>query len=74
MHAYTYTEIFISETNIYAQYVYELLLLLSTDAPPLREFERKVIRKTFGTVRVGDDICIQSNSELYELLNDIYGM
>ena len=37
----------------------------------LRVFERKVLRKIFGPVRVGDDFRIRFNSELYELLNDI---
>ena len=46
-------------------------ILLSTDAAALRVFERKVLRKIFGLVRVGDDFRIRFNSELYELLNDI---
>ena len=37
----------------------------------LRVFERKVLRKIFGPVRVGDDFRIRFNSELYELLNDM---
>ena len=37
---------------------------LSTDAATLRVFERKVLRKIFDPVRVGDDFRIQSNSEL----------
>ena len=45
--------------------------LLSANAAALRVFERKVIRKMFDTVRVGNDFRIRSNSELYELLNDI---
>ena len=45
--------------------------LLSTDAAALRIFERKVLRMTFGSVRVSDDFRIRFNSELYELLNDI---
>ena len=33
---------------------------------------RKVLRKIFGSVRVGDDFRIRFNSELlYELLNDM---
>ena len=32
---------------------------------------RKVLRKVFGPVRVGDDFRIRYNSELYELLNDL---
>ena len=43
---------------------------ISTDAAALRVFERKVLRKIFGW-RVGDDFRIRSNSELYELLNDM---
>ena len=38
----------------------------------MRVFERKVLRKIFGPVRVGDDFRIGFNSELYELLNDMY--
>ena len=43
--------------------------LLSTDTVALRVFERKVLRKIFGPVRVGDDFRIRFNSELYEPLN-----
>ena len=49
----------------------EAWTLLSTDAAALGVFERKVLRKIFGPVRVGDDFRIGFNSELYELLNDI---
>ena len=49
----------------------EAWTLLSTDAAALRVFERKVLRKIFGAVRVGDDFRIRFNSELYELLNDM---
>ena len=49
----------------------EALTLLSTDATALRVFERKVLRKIFGPVRVGNDFRIRFNSELYELLDDI---
>ena len=45
--------------------------LLSTDAVALRVFERKVLRKIFGPVRIGHHFRIQSIRELYELLNDI---
>ena len=45
--------------------------LLSTDAAALRVFERKVLRKIFGPVRVGHDFRIRFNSELYEVVNDI---
>ena len=41
------------------------------DAADLRVFEKKVIRKIFGPVRVDDDFRIRFNSELYELLKDI---
>ena len=40
-------------------------------AAALSVFERKVLRKIFRPVRVGDDFRICSNSELYMLLNDI---
>ena len=43
-------------------------ILLSTDAAALRVFKRKVLRKTFGPVRVGVDIRVRFNNELYELL------
>ena len=49
----------------------EAWTLLSTDAAALRVFERKVLYKIFGPVRVGDDFRIRLNSELCELLNDI---
>ena len=49
----------------------EAWTLLSTDAAALRVFERKVLRKIFGLVRVGDDFRIRFNSELYELLKDM---
>ena len=49
----------------------EAWTLLSTDATALRIFERKVLRKIFGPVRVGDDFRIRFNSELYELPNDM---
>ena len=48
----------------------EAWTLLSTDAAALRVFERKILRKIFGPVRVGDNCHIRFNSELYELLND----
>ena len=46
----------------------EAWTLLNTDAKALRVLERKVLRKIFGPVRVGDDFRIRFNSEL---LNDI---
>ena len=52
-------------------YSAEAWTLLSTDAATLKEFERKVLRKIFGPVRVGADFRIRFNSELHELLNDI---
>ena len=45
--------------------------LLSIEAATLRVIERKLLRKTFSSVRVGNDFRIRSNSGLYELLNDI---
>ena len=42
----------------------EAWTLLSTDAAALRVFERKVLSKIFGPVRVGDDFRIRFNSEL----------
>ena len=49
----------------------EAWTLLGTDAAALRVYERKVLRKIFGPVRVGDDFRIRFNNELYELCNDI---
>ena len=49
----------------------EAWTLLNNDAAAFRVFERKVLRKIFGPVRVGDDFRIRYNSELYELLNDL---
>ena len=49
----------------------EAWTLLSTDAAALRVFERKVLRKIFDPVRIGDDFRIRFNSELYELINDV---
>ena len=40
------------------------------DATVLRAFERKVLLKILGPVRINDDFLIQSNSDLYELLNN----
>ena len=45
--------------------------LLNNDATALRVFERKILRKIFGPLRVGDNFRIRYNSELYELLNDL---
>ena len=45
--------------------------LSKDDEAALGAFERKVLRKIFGPVRVGDDNCIRTNQVLYELLNDM---
>ena len=45
--------------------------LLNNDAAALRVFERKVLCKIFGSVRVSDNFRIRYNSVLYELLNDL---
>ena len=49
----------------------EVWTLLNNDAAAWRAFERKVLHKIFGPVRVGDDFRIRYNSELYELLNNL---
>ena len=49
----------------------EAWTLSSTDAAALEVFDRKVMRKIFGPVRVGDDYRIRTNRELYELFNDM---
>ena len=45
--------------------------LLSSAVGTVKVFERKILRKIFGLVQVGDDLRIRYNSELYELLNDM---
>ena len=49
--------------------LYKILIVpvlpVSTDAAALGVFERKVLRKIFGPVRVGDDYRIRTNRELY---------
>ena len=49
----------------------EAFTLSSTDAAALGVFERKVLRKIFDSVRVGDDYRIRTNRYLYELFNDM---
>ena len=49
----------------------EAWTLSSNDAAALAVFERKVLLKIFGTVRVGDDYCIRTNRKLYELFIDM---
>ena len=44
---------------------------MAQNVAALRVFERKVVRKIFGPVQVGNDFRIRYNSELYELLNDM---
>ena len=46
-------------------------ILLNTDTAALKVFERKVLRKILGPVRVGDDSHIRFNFELYKLFNGI---
>ena len=48
-----------------------IVTVLLTDVTALWLFERKVLRKIFGPVCVGDNFRIRYNSELYELLNDM---
>ena len=42
-----------------------------TEPAALRVFAIKALPKVFGLVCVGDNFRIQSNGELYELLNDM---
>ena len=49
----------------------EAWALSSTDAAALGVFQKKVLRKIFGSIRVGDDYRIRTNRELYELFNDM---
>ena len=53
--------------------LYKTLILpvLLYGAAALRVFERRVLYKIFGPMRVGDDFRIRFNSALYVLLNDI---
>ena len=45
---------------------------LSCDATALGVFVRKLLRKSFGPVTVGDDYRIRTNRQLYELFNNMY--
>ena len=67
------TKLILYKTLILSVFLYglEAWTLLSTYVTALRVFERKVLRKIFGPVGVGDDFRILFNSELHELLNDI---
>ena len=49
----------------------EAWVVTQSDAAALGVFERKVLRKIFGPLRVGDDFRIRMNHELYELYDDI---
>ena len=49
----------------------EAWMLSSTDAAAMGVFERKVLRKIFGPVSVGDDHRIRINRELNKLFNDM---
>ena len=67
------TKLVLYKTLIVPVLIYDIQTwkLLSTDTVPVRVFERKLLRKILGPVQSGDDFRIRSNSELYELLNDI---
>ena len=49
----------------------EAWVVSQSDAAALGVFERKVLRKIFGPVRVGEDYRSRMNHELYELYADI---
>lgn len=49
----------------------EAWVLDTKDAAALGVFERKVLRRIFGPLRVGDDYRIRTNRELYELYEDV---
>ena len=68
------TKLILHKTLILPVLVYgaEAWTLLRRDVAALRIFERKVPRKIFDPVRVGDDLRIRYNSKLYELLTDMY--
>ena len=67
------TKLILYKTLVLTQLIYgaEAWTLLSTDVEALRVFERKVLRNIFRLGRVGNDIRIRYNCELYELLNDM---
>ena len=47
----------------------EAWILLSPDAAALRVFNRNVLSKIFGPVRVSNDFYFRSNCKLHELPN-----
>ncbi|XP_053968149.1 uncharacterized protein LOC128869602 [Anastrepha ludens] len=49
----------------------EAWVVSQSDAAALGVFERKVLRKIFGPMRVGEDYCSRTNNELYELYANI---
>ncbi|XP_060665609.1 uncharacterized protein LOC132797867 [Drosophila nasuta] len=49
----------------------EAWIVSMTDAVAFKVFERKILRKIFGPVRIGDDFRIRMNHELYELYDDV---
>lgn len=50
---------------------YDLSRQLSSRDLTLKVCDRKILYKTFGSVRVYDDFRIPTNKELYTLLNDM---
>ena len=67
-----------TKTTLYKTLILPVLLygaeawvVTQSDAAALGVFERKVLRKIFGPLRVGDDYRIRMNHELYELYDDI---
>ena len=67
------TKLILYKTLILLVLIYdaEPWTLLNANVAALRVFQRKVLRKLFGPVRVGGDFRIRFNSELYELLYDM---
>ena len=49
----------------------EAWTLSNTNTAALGVFKRKVLRKIFGPVRVGDEYRIRTNRKLTELFNDM---
>ena len=49
----------------------ETWVLSQSDVAALGVFERKILRKIFGPVRIGEDYRIRMNHELYELYADM---
>ena len=61
------------KTVIFPMLLYDVKAwtLLNTDAAALKVFERKVLRKIFDPLGIGDDFRIRSNNVLHKPFNNI---